>query len=545
MFDNKFKLIPDKVYDVDKEAISSRTAQETSMDILRKSLISLVQNTKYLLKLKRFVIDYYVDEIRMKTYKGRLHEKPYTTLNGTRVASKSERDIADWLYAHNIPFVYEPDIKPKDFAFKPDFYLTTLDIYLEHESERSWPLKDKEEQLKMAGKSYFRIHEDQNYNIREFHAALERIVAGKVDITEPRPPLQFEDEFRSYQDKVKEFLRHVNAAMDRIKVENLDFESIYAKARKESRRIAMFYELAEPIISKYQAYCDHYAYFDFNDLVLKSQEVLGIKPGIKENIRDTYDYILVDEFQDVNTLQVQFLNHLIRAETRLFCVGDDWQSIYGFRGSEVRYIVNFDQYFPNSQVIKFDTNYRSSSTIVNASNHLIRYNKHQLNKDIQAFKADDQRKIVLYTAQTEHEDGVQFVLQKIRELYEKGYTKDDILILHRRTKDVNPYIEKAKEMQLPIQRKTIHSSKGLESKVVFIIGLREDKFPLVWQADRLFQIIKEENIDLLLEEERRLFYVAMTRARETVFLVSELGIESQFIEEVGQQFIERIHYQLG
>lgn len=480
----------------------------------------------------------------MKQYKGRQYDKPYTSLNGTAVASKSERDIADWLYAHNIPFVYEPDIKPKDFAFTPDFYLSTLDIYLEHQSDKSWPLKDKEEQLKLGGKQYYRIHEDQNYNIREFHAALERIVAGKVDINEPRPPLHFEEEFRSYQDKIKEFLKHVNAAMDRMKVENIDFQTIYKKAAHESRRISTFYELVEPVIAKYQEYCDYYAYFDFNDLILKSQHVLDVQPGIKEAIQTTYDHILVDEFQDVNTLQVQFLKSIIKQETKLFCVGDDWQSIYGFRGSEVRYIVDFDQYFPDSQIIKFDTNYRSSPTIVNASNHLIRYNKHQLHKDIQSFKADDQRKIILYTAQSEHADGVQFVIQKVQELYQKGLKKDDILILHRRTKDVMPYADKAKELSILLNRKTIHSSKGMESKVVFIVGLREDKFPLVWQADRLFQLIKEENIDLLLEEERRLFYVAMTRAKETVYLVSELGIESQFIEEVGQEFVERIHYQL-
>lgn len=148
--DNRFKLILDKVYDTDKEAISSRSTNETSKDILRKSLISLVQDQDYLLKLKRFIIDYYVDEIQLRKSRGKTYEKPYTTLNGTKVASKSERDIADWLYAHEIPFVYEPEINLKDFPFKPDFYLSTLDIYLEHESNKSWPLKDKEEQLKAA-----------------------------------------------------------------------------------------------------------------------------------------------------------------------------------------------------------------------------------------------------------------------------------------------------------------------------------------------------------------------------------------------------------
>lgn len=543
--DNRFKLILDKVYDTDKDAISSRSTNESSNDILRKSLISLVQDEEYLLKLKRFILDYYVDEPRNRKFNKRKdYPNPITALDGTQVKSKSERDIANWLYAHRIQYVYEPKVNFKDFTFHPDFYLNTLDIYIEHTGGNGTPIKDKEDQFRIAGKNCYTLYEDQNYDLQAYHEALERIVAGKVDIEAHHPPLKFEDEFRAYQDKVKDFLAHVNEAMDKMKVEDIDFQFIYDKAKLESRRISQFYALAEPIITKYQEYCNHYAYFDFNDLVLKSQEILEQQEEVRESIRNTYDYILVDEFQDVNTLQVQFLKAIVRPETKLFCVGDDWQSIYGFRGSEVRYIVNFEQYFPNAITIKFDLNYRSTPTIVNASNHLIRYNKNQLHKDIQAFKEDDNRKIVLYTAQNEHEDGVQFVLEKIQKLHDDGFSKDEILILYRRTRDVIPFADKAKELSMKFSRKTIHGSKGLEAKVVFIVGLRDDNFPQVWQADRLFQLIKEENIDFLLEEERRLFYVALTRAKETVYLISELGIESQFIEEIGSEFVQRIHFQV-
>jgi hypothetical protein len=94
---------------------------------------------------------------------------------------------------------------------------------------------------------------------------------------------------------------------------------------------------------------------------------------------------------------------------------------------------------------------------------------------------------------------------------------------------------------IKVQAKTIHASKGLEAKIVFIIGLTEGYggFPDIWMEDRIFQVIKKANHDLLLEEERRLFYVAITRAREKLFLITEKGMESSFIREIPTVFTVR------
>jgi ATP-dependent exoDNAse (exonuclease V) beta subunit len=94
---------------------------------------------------------------------------------------------------------------------------------------------------------------------------------------------------------------------------------------------------------------------------------------------------------------------------------------------------------------------------------------------------------------------------------------------------------------LKVQGKTIHAAKGLEAKVVFIIGLTEGDggFPDIWLEDRIFQTIKKANHDLLLEEERRLFYVAMTRAKEKLFLITEKGNESSFLKEIPETFTVR------
>ena len=100
------------------------------------------------------------------------------------------------------------------------------------------------------------------------------------------------------------------------------------------------------------------------------------------------------------------------------------------------------------------------------------------------------------------------------------------------------YFERFKKERVFVSGKTIHASKGLEAKAVFIIGLTEGNrgFPDIWMEDRIYQVIKESNHDLLLEEERRLFYVAITRAKDDLFLITEKGNESSFLKEIPDDF---------
>lgn len=128
---------------------------------------------------------------------------------------------------------------------------------------------------------------------------------------------------------------------------------------------------------------------------------------------------------------------------------------------------------------------------------------------------------------------MQFCYENVHELLSDGVSNDDILFLYRRSKMYPPYFSKFKNEGLKVQGKTIHASKGLEAKVVFIVGLTEGSggFPDIWLEDRIFQVIKKANHDLLLEEEKRLFYVAITRARDKLFLITEKGNESSFLKK--------------
>jgi DNA helicase-4 len=264
---------------------------------------------------------------------------------------------------------------------------------------------------------------------------------------------------------------------------------------------------------------------------------------IKELFANKYKYILVDEFQDVNSIQVRLLKQLLKSETQLFCVGDDWQSIYGWRGSDVEYIINFKKFFEDSKIIKLDINYRSNDTIVNASNEVIKNNKYKIEKEIKSFNKTG-KNIYLYCAKKEEEDGVGTVINNIKQILNNGYEREDILVLTR-TRKSDAYENYYRELKkVGVKITTIHQAKGLEAKVVFIIGLTAGYmgFPNVKELDRIFQMIKKSNIELLLEEERRLFYVALTRAKEELFLISEVGNESNFIKEIPGNFLDRSNF---
>lgn len=542
-FDNKFKIIGDEKAS-DLEDLSNRIADETVFEVFHKIFIERCAENDFLLKTKRYILDYLVDKIHIsKEYEAPkvTNGKYYTSLNGTKVKSKSEQYIADWLYRHSIPFEYEPLLNVKDFDFHPDFYIPDANLYLEHVSDKSYPMEAKEKQFAKGNILYAKTFESHTQDSALFNHTLDQIVKSRLPINfHKEKQLNYLEEFNGYYEEVKDFVRQIIRICDMIKVENVPLKEVISRASLDKHeRIRVFYELAIPIITNYINYTTNKSYLDFNDLISKTASLFSNHEDVRQRYQDKFQYVLVDEFQDVNNLQVELLKLIIKAESQLFCVGDDWQSIYGFRGSNVEYIINFEKYFSNAQVIKLNQNYRSEKNIVEASNKVIKHNKHKIDKDIEAVK-DTQQKIVIQKGNNK-EDNIRFCVEKVRELLEEGYAKDDILFLYRRNAMFSEYRSEFKQHKFFANAKTIHASKGLEAKVVFILGLTEGRggFPDVWLEDRLFQIIKAADYNLLLEEERRLFYVAITRAKDKLYLVTEKGNESSFLNEIPEEYTSR------
>jgi len=540
-FDNQFRLLMDEQAEELKEDAYKTIAPENPWDIKHKILTELCKDSLYLLKLKRYILDFYVDKshldnnIKSRTYPNQI---TYTTLKGDKVKSKSERDIADWLFRHNIKYTYELSVNFKDFDFHPDFYIPQADLFLEHISDKSYKTTDKEKQFKLAGRNCAKTCETITQDSTLFDLHMQNILRGKItDSLSQIASLKYEEEFKTLGDKIKDFLKAVGRAQSLIKAEDISLDQLLEKSEKDKHeRVRVFYELAIPLIKRYNEYCINKSYLDFDDLIIQAIRLLRDNEEIRNSYHEKFKYILVDEFQDVNSLQVKLLELLLTPSTQLFCVGDDWQSIYGFRGSEVEYIVNFEKHFPQSQVITLDVNYRSTQTIVGASTEVIRNNKFHVDKDIRAFKQTPS-KIQIYRAEKADKDGVDYMVEKVKSCINEGISSEDILVLYKRSKMYVPFSDGLKRAGLKVTAKTIHASKGLEARIVFIIGLTDGKggFPDVWLDDALFRIVKDVKIDMLVEEERRLFYVALTRAKEELHLITEIGNESKFIDEIPRE----------
>ena len=542
-FDNKFRIIGDEKKDEEDE-LSKHVAPETVFEVFHKILIENCENTEYLLKLKRYILDYIVDKIHLKKDDNNFFSKDgkhFTTLDGTKVRSKSEQFIADWFYRHSIKYEYEPELNVKDFSFHPDFFVPEANLYLEHISDISYPTKAKEEQFQKGKLLLVKTFDSMTKDSALFNHTLNKVIKNRLPSDYQKSTcLNYREEFNHYHSDVKDFIQQVIRVTDMIKVENISIDTVLQNAIKDQHeRIRNFYELAIPIVKGFIDYCTNKSYLDFNDLISKSTSLFLHHDDVIQKYRNKFEYILVDEFQDVNNLQVELIKLLLTNKTQLFCVGDDWQSIYGFRGSNVNYIVEFEKHFDNAEIIKLNLNYRSTQNIVGASNEVIKHNKFKVDKDVQASKMSE-HKIVVFSGNN-LEENIQFCSEKVNELLKDGINNDEILFLYRRNKMFSPYFNFFKGEGTRVQGNTIHASKGLEAKVVFIIGLTEGNggFPDIWLEDRIFQIIKKANHDILMEEERRLFYVAITRAKDKLFLITEKGNESSFLKEIPDVFTVR------
>lgn len=545
VYDNKYSLLLD-ANDVRDQMKEEEVSPENPTSILRRSLHNVAtEDQETLLKIKWYLVSLVNKKEKVKTIQYNTHQETYcyTSLNGTKVRSKSEVFIADWLYRHDIAFEYERKVVGKQRSFIPDFYIIEADIFIEHVSELSKGVDAKKEQLLIKKHGVAQTHEYEFYDATGFSQALDNILSKRLGhLKKNLKNLSVTEVFGPYQTELDELIKLMKRVIDLMKVDAQDPNDVFKRGlADEHERVKDFYFILEKVWNDFHAYCKAKSLLDFNDLLINSVKLLKSQNDVREFYQQKYDYILVDEFQDVNDLQVDLLKNLLKPNTQLFCVGDDWQSIYGFRGAVVDYIIDFTKHFPASETIVLNYNYRSTNTIVEAGNQVISNNVYKLDKSIVAFNQDTNI-IKLYISNDEKEDGVEYVINRITELNAAGFNSDDILVLARRTAMLDMYRKAARKVDAKASFKTIHSSKGLEALVVFVVGMKEGfgGFPDLWMQDRIFQTIRAQRLDLLLEEERRLFYVAITRARQELNLITQGGSESRFLKEIPPVYLKRL-----
>ena len=288
----------------------------------------------------------------------------------------------------------------------------------------------------------------------------------------------------------------------------------------------------------YHKFQQQKSYISLSEYVLIGRKLM-MEYG--SEISSKYNYIFFDEFQDVNSKQFDILNEFVKNGCYLTVIGDDAQNIYQFRGTDNYFLINFDNIFNNCSTYTLTTNYRSNQLIVKLANNIINFNENQVKKIMKTHNEKGFRpKFIL--SETEDKQN-EFIISKINKLIEEGIKLDEIVILSRNsyhlkimetelTKYNIPFVscitdkigDNIKKLLEPnkVTVTTIHKSKGLEWSYVFILGFCNQHFP-----SHLNNNIKN------IEEERRLFYVGVTRAKNRLYLMSthsEIPI-SCFIKE--------------
>ena len=278
------------------------------------------------------------------------------------------------------------------------------------------------------------------------------------------------------------------------------------------------------LFNKYNINNNIFSLSEYCSMGLKIMQEYG------KEISSQFKYIFFDEFQDVNDIQFNILKTFVDNGCFLTVIGDDYQNIYQFRGTNNYYMINFDRIIPNVKTYFLKNNYRSSKNIVNLANTSISYNINKVDKImVHIDKNINNIKPELIINQTEY-NSYCFIINKIKD-YISNYNYQDICILSRNcyplkmmetelTKHDIPHIalitdknsDDTKKLIEPgkIVLTTIHKSKGLEWSIVFIIGLSHQHFP-----EHLNNNIKN------IEEERRLFYVAITRCKKHLHFISQ------------------------
>ncbi len=189
------------------------------------------------------------------------------------------------------------------------------------------------------------------------------------------------------------------------------------------------YKKIAQIYQKYEEYTIENNLVDFDDLLSLTYKILSENEDIKEEISQRYQFIMVDEYQDTNELQYKILKTIAAPQNNLCVVGDDDQSIYGWRGANVKNILEFKNQFPNVKIIKLEYNYRSTNKILQAANNLIEHNRNRLGKVLKATKESGEDIKILHF-QNETQEALA-IAKRIKELINKGVPYGEIAVLYR------------------------------------------------------------------------------------------------------------------
>lgn len=296
-------------------------------------------------------------------------------------------------------------------------------------------------------------------------------------------------------------------------------------------------EMVKPFFETYEQELAKNYETDFTDAIIKATQIC------REGLWKQYDYILVDEFQDISIDRYKFLQALRtdKPKTKLYCVGDDWQSIFRFAGSDMSLFYDFEKHFGFTEVCRIETTYRFHQPLIDRSSEFVTKNPEQKAKSVKTPEGDT-RHTYLNFVKCDSESGS--VLNKVEEIVTSLPKDEDVLLLGRYNYDAMSLGFEGKmsyndnRIKVKIAGRdhlfmSVHSAKGLEADHVILINCNQGAygFPSLIEDDPILDFVLSRSESYPFAEERRLFYVAMTRAKKRMYILYDQQRPSPFVSE--------------
>lgn len=472
------------------------------------------------------------------------------TLRGDFVASMEEVLIANWLYCKGIEYEYE---RPYPYVtadqqrrqYHPDFYFPQADIYLEHLG-----IDQNGKPAPFLGQAYLdsiqwkrELHKQKGTVLFESTSGMVRsgvifnflgTILEKHGITpSPRSTTDIQQALLDNNIKVQSNQRLVASFIHHLKSNELTPDDLREQNKIASgSREELFLAIVRDVLHEYNSRLSSLNQVDFDDMIISATRYL--KEG-KASL--PYKVFIVDEFQDLAASRANLIKAALALQPQgmLFAVGDDWQAIYRFAGSDISAMTRFKEQFGAPAVSLLTQTYRSNQGITDAASAFIQKNPGQIRKNVRAFNTQTNGVIDLVRCERPSLI-VEAVFAKISEIVASATKRPEVFILCRYNREMEPFINSPHYQELSkkaaIKVMTFHTSKGLEADYVFIPGLSDGSFPSSIVDDPLLGLVMPAPEAFPMAEERRVFYVAMTRARHHVYAYAEAGNESPFFLEL-------------
>ena len=511
-------------------------------------------------------------------------KKYYKTIKGEIVKSKEEVDIANFLYLNSIDYEYEKSINKNmknNKSYKPDFYIYENELfnYIEHfgidelgtnSSFTEKELKNYLSTLKLK-QDYHKKYYDKDLFIISYSNKDRSIIINNLrkeivkrgytlkrrNLNEVYNMLKNTSEDVYFYDFINNLLIPFISYFKGSNREKNDFKELYKHINNE--KLLLELKVIEEFYNYYENKLKENNLIDFEDMVnLAYKNISNIQ---EKDLGVSYKYIIIDEYQDISIQRYNLTAKIANLfKSKIFAVGDDYQTIFSFAGSRIDLFTEFKKYMKDASVIPIENTYRNSQELLDLAGEFIRKNKKQIEKRLKSSKhLEKPVEIFIYDDENEYTKDInkaKLVNAVVKIINQNNY-KDKILILGRYKKDIDSIInnkfftKKNKEKILcnnypnsNITYLTIHSSKGLGFDQCILINAIDDKygFPSKIEDDPLIKLIKPNNEEnILFPEERRLFYVALTRTKNKLYIVCPKSKVSSFVKEIAYNKNVLIH----